>query len=360
MRSSYQTVLLLSFAMMAFTSCNDETPEPVVSYTVPSIYAFQNVDYSGQTERLNQLDEMMVIVESAIAAKSQINGQALKDMFENVDGNGGGNYSFSSTKQLADKCFGPDVQKFEGYFEKIEAISANQTIAANGVAGYSELEGSVRLYDENGVELSELIEKGLMGAVFYYQATAVYLGDGKMNVDNETVVEGKGTDMQHHWDEAYGYLGVSQEFPANTEGLRYWGTYCNRRDDLLGSNEALSEALRRGRAAINAGVLEDRDVAIADVRKNWELVAAATVIHYLNEAIDKLGNDHVRNHVLSEAYAFLEAMFYNPEKAITNTELNEVFVKIGSNFYEVNAQDLQSARDQLSTIYNLDNVKSAL
>jgi hypothetical protein len=165
--------------------------------------------------------------------------------------------------------------------------------------------------------------------------------------------------MQHHWDEAYGYFGVGLDFPQNVDNLSYWGVYCNRRNDLLGSNEALSEAFRRGRAAINVDLLDD-DLAIKDVRNQWERVAAATIIHYLNEAIDNIGDDHVRNHVLSEGYAFIEGLFYNPEKTISDAEMNEILAKIGTNFYEVNTQDLQSARDQLSAIYSLDNVKSAL
>ena len=79
----------------------------------------------------------------------------------------------------------------------------------------------------------------------------------------------------------------------------------------------------------------------------------------MNEAIDNIGDDHIRNHVLSEGYVFIEGLFYNPEKIISNTEIDEILAKIGTNFYEVNTQDLQSARDQISTIYGLDNIKSA-
>lgn len=360
MRSSNLILFAFSLALITLSSCNDEEPTTTSSYTVPAIYAFQNVDYSGQTQRLNHLEEMMTYVEDGIESKTPLNAQTLKDMFENKDQNGGGMFSFSSSKMLSDKCFAPHSSKIEDYFNRIESISDSQTIASNGVAGYSEtVSGSVRLYDENGMELSEFIEKGIMGAVFYYQATGVYLETEKMNADNENVIEGEGTAMQHHWDEAYGYLGVGLRFPQKVDDARYWGVYCNRRNDLLGSNEALSEAFRRGRAAINVGLLEDRDAAISDVRTQWELVAAATIIHYLNEAIDNIGDDHIRNHVLSEGYVFIEGLFYNPEKIISNTEIDEILAKIGTNFYEVNTQDLQSARDQISTIYGLDNIKSA-
>jgi len=58
-----------------------------------------------------------------------------------------------------------------------------------------------------------------MGACLYYQATSVYMGASKMDVDNETIVPGEGTAMQHHWDEAFGYFSVPKDFPLNKSGL---------------------------------------------------------------------------------------------------------------------------------------------
>ena len=53
------------------------------------------------------------------------------------------------------------------------------------------------LFNERGVEPAQIIEKGLMGACFYYQATAEYMGSVKMDVDNELVNAGEGTEMEH-------------------------------------------------------------------------------------------------------------------------------------------------------------------
>ena len=162
MRSSNLILFAFSLALITLSSCNDEEPTTTSSYTVPAIYAFQNVDYSGQTQRLNHLEEMMTYVEDGIESKTPLNAQTLKYMFENKDQNGGGMFSFSSSKMLSDKCFAPHISKIEDYFNRIESISDSQTIASNGVAGYSEtVSGSVRLYDENGMELSEFIEKGM-------------------------------------------------------------------------------------------------------------------------------------------------------------------------------------------------------
>ena len=59
-----------------------------------------------------------------------------------------------------------------------------------------------------------------------------------------TVEEGKGTDMQHHWDEAFGYFGVPTDFPTNTEGLVGLGKYCNKVDAQLGCNKIIMDAFK--------------------------------------------------------------------------------------------------------------------
>ena len=51
-----------------------------------------------------------------------------------------------------------------------------------------------------------MIEKGLMGACFASQMTSNYLA-GISSDDNIEIVDGKYyTEMEHHWDEAYGYF----------------------------------------------------------------------------------------------------------------------------------------------------------
>ncbi len=76
-----------------------------------------------------------------------------------------------------------------------------------------------------------------MGAVFFYQATNVYFGSGKMDVDNTTAEDpaaGKYyTEMEHHFDEAFGYFGAPTDFLTNTNNLRFWAKYCDKRNDQL-------------------------------------------------------------------------------------------------------------------------------
>ena len=166
--------------------------------------------------------------------------------------------------------------------------------------------------------------------------------------------------MEHHWDEAYGYFGASNDFPEDVESIRFWAKYCNVVDPVLNTNELLGLALRKGRKAISEARYRERDEARQEVREAWELVCVGSALHYLNGSLDNMSDDLIRNHELSEAYAFIKCLFYNPSRQITQSQIDEVLGKIGLNFYDVTTSDLQSARDQLAEIYGLENVKTQL
>lgn len=362
MKLSSNIPLVMAASTILILGCDRDETEITTPLVIPETYNFENVSYSGQTDRLNQMAEMTTYVKSANEDGVELDQAVLTAMWENTGDNGGGNFSFSSSKQLKDKCFAPDQALIESYFQM--AVEASKSIApgGNGIAGRvtSDDGSDSRLYNENGWEPSQLIEKTIMGAVFYYQAVSKYMGSEKMNVDNETIEPGSGTEMQHHWDEGYGYFGASNEFPDDTENIRFWAKYCNGRDELIESNESLSRAFRIGRAAIDANDLELRDQAISVAREEWEKVVAATAIHYLNDGIDNLSDDNERNHVLSEAYAFIHSLMYNEEKSITNAEIKEVKALMGENFYEVTAEGLTAARDKLGVIFGMEDVKTLL
>lgn len=364
MKKSLQVLgMTAGLSSLLLTGCKEDpvttTPDPIV---IPATYAFGNVDFSGQVERIDQVDEIIEYLESANTPGVQLDAQILNDMFANTNGNGGGHFSFNSSKDLKSKCFEPSVAMFQSYFEAIEVASQSTSAAANGTAGvmYNSDSTRSRLFNEYGWEYAEFIEKAFMGAVFYYQSTSVYMSSEKMNVDNTAVTAGEGTAMQHHWDEAYGYFGATTDFPTDVENVRYWAKYCVSRDAALNSIEEISYAFRKGRAAIGKGRIETRDSAIAEVRASWEKLCAGLAIHYLNSAISNITDDYSRNHSLSEAYAFVGNLLYNEAKVISTTEIEEVKSKIGTNFYEATSANLMLARDQLATIYGMEAIKSSL
>ena len=355
------------FSSLFMTSCEDDTKDPVKNNVVlPDTYNFENVDHSGQDQRIEMLSEIIEYMETA-ADGAAVDADIIYDMFlnqnytwKNTDLNG-------STKDLASKTSDAVAGLFGTLADDIETASTSNQTAANGVAGtITSTTGKTRVFNELGHEPAELTEKLAMGAIFYYQATAVYLSDSKMNVDNETVEEGKGTTMQHHWDEAFGYWGVPTDFGSanftydKTQAYhRFWAKYTNEMNEVLGVNAKLMKAFIKGRDAINRKDYTTRDEAIAEVRDTWELIVAGMTIHYLNGAKANIADDISRNHQLSEGLGFMLSLQFNPTAKISLVTLEDLTDNF-ENFYEVSVADLNDAIDVIAQAYGLTGVKDAL
>ncbi|MCB0582267.1 MAG: DUF4856 domain-containing protein [Phaeodactylibacter sp.] len=355
--------LLAAICMLFLFSCNKDEEDSLV---IPDTYSFDNVNYDGQTQRLAMLLEIKNYITTANTPGVALDAQRLRAMYANDAAGAGWQGAYEASKQLKGKTFEFHQDLFEQLMDVIAQASTSAVAGAPGQAGVVASADGAKQYllNENGVEYAQLIEKGLMGACFYYQATAVYMADEKMNVDNTDVTPGEGTAMEHHWDEAFGYYGVPRSFPADTEPVFFWGVYSNRRDPLLGVNRKMMDAFLKGRAAISAGKLEVRDEAIAEARANWELISGATAISYLNTALENFDDFALRAHALSEAIAFTYALQFNPERSFSVEEVNQALRLIGGgsedffemNLYEVEPAGLEQARTLLSAGLGLEEV----
>lgn len=344
---------------------DDGSCEHAPAYTIPSSYDFtrngnSTVSYSGQTDRLNQLAEMTTYAKTGIS--SVVSATNLFDMYANTGDNGNGNFSFSSTKQLEDKTFATDVDLFKSYMDSIALASTfNANSASHGTHGTLTSGTSTYLFSANGFEYVQLMEKGLMGAVFMNQALNVYFSSDKMDVDNANQVDpdnGKYyTTMEHHWDEAFGYFGVPVTFPTDLGEDRFWGKYCNARDADLSCNTTMMNNFLKGRAAITGSVYTDRDAAIQAIRTEWERISAAQAIHYLEGAKANFGLDQAKYlHELSEAYAFIMNLKYAPleTRVLTQAEVSNLLDNtIGNDLWVVLESDLDDAITFLQGKYNL-------
>jgi len=350
---------LLRFAFLAvgasllLWSCGEDEE---ASYELPDTYNFENVSYSGQLQRLQMLTEMKRYLGSANTG-AVLDAGRLKAMYANDAATADWEQTYEASKQLKSKTFSQEQATFETLMEAIAQYSASTTPGEEGMAGVVVSEDGAKQYllNEKGVEFAQLIEKGLMGACFYYQALSVYFGDERMNVDNETVEPGEGTAMEHHWDEAFGYYGVPTDFPINTDGLAFWGVYSNRRDPILNCNQEMMENFIRGRAAISNDDLNTRDEAIAEIRATWEKITATTAISYINTALENFDDMAIRAHALSEAIAFTYAIQFNPEKSLSNDEVGEVLSDIAGSadfmemdLYNTTPESLADAKTSLA------------
>lgn len=390
----YLLAVLVVFAACKKKGCTDDTAvnytesakkddgsceyKPVIIDTggiiinIPTTYNFERngestVSFTGQQERLDMLLEMVTYLKTANTPGTKLDPAKLLNMYASENAPFSTAELNASTKQLKNKTAGGDpgiVGQFENWLKEIAAISdsteAGKFEGESGKPGVVQSGDKAYLQSAKGIEYTQFIEKGLMGAVMMHQISLVYLGEEKMNVENEVVEEGKSyTKMEHHWDEAFGYMFGTVNFPA--EGTdRFWGMYSNGRNDLMNSNQALMNAFIQGRYAIVEKDLIDRDAQIVIIRSELEKVCAAAAIHYLKSAKKDIADDALRNHSMSEAWAFLDNLKYAYSGKVTGAQIEAHKTTIGDDFYAVSAGDLSSVIDDLATTYGFESIKDQL
>ncbi len=362
MKFFYTVMLFGIFLGMAACVEDDDSGS---TYEVPDTYSFSPLDYSGQVQRIGMLYEMKNYMASASISGTTLDADRLKAMFTNA---AAADFiqSYEPTKQLRNKTFDSEQTHFESLMEAIALASQSLETATQGQAGRITTQDGIKTYllGEGGVEYAQVIEKGLMGACFYFQSTAVYMGESKMNVDNSESDPEEGTAMEHHWDEAFGYFGVPIDFPFNTDGLFFWGDYSQKRNAILDCNRKMMDNFIRGRAAISNNDLETRDLMIVDLREEWERIIAASALHYINVAINNFEDSAIRMHALSEAVAFIYCLKFNPEKSLTIAQIDAFMTDIGgsANFLEMNLysntiSNLLIVRDELAAAFQFSSIK---
>ena len=374
------SILIIIIGVLLFGCKTEDSCSicPIDFFPTPTSYKFSrnglsSVSYDGQTTRLNQLAD----IKSKLTEGDNgnvVSAQVLKDMFANVNGNGNGHFSdtVSTSKQLKNKTFSLDQAYFEALFDSVEVASragANNDTAASGKAGIAYRSGGKTiLVDQNGREFTQLIEKGIMGATFYNQIVNTYLTDDRigMQVNNTDLVSDKNyTLMEHHMDEAFGYLGAPFDFASNYKGtgsVQYWANYSNIADAHITMNNRIMNAFKRARAAIVANNFNLKDEEVNTIYSELEVLIAATAIHYANEA-KSATIDGDRLHVLSECYAFTRAFRYSNanKRLLSQTEVDDLLNnKIGNNLWATTETNLNLLIYKLSSTYGLEGVKNQL
>lgn len=363
--------VLPAAAMLIATSCKKDTYEPIENpepstepaYAIPTTYNFANVSYTTSTTRMAMLSEMTGYIRTTHTTtqttQPTLNAQKLKDMYANAASQFTTTGLSSSGLQLKDQT--SNVASLQTILEAsyddaattstFAAATPTTQSASSGVAGKLISPTRAILVDANGLEYKELTEKGLMGAVLYYQATTILTNIA--SYDNTTLVGGT-TAQEKAWDEAFGYFGVPIDFPTNVTGLKNWGSYCNSVNTAIGSNAAMMNAFLKGRAAITNKDNTARDAARTTVINTWERFAAAKCIAYMKGAKSNFAQDADRHHNLSEGIGFINAFAYNPSKTITNAQITQLQGYFSTNLYNVTVADMDNVISTLASIFNLD------
>lgn len=279
-----------------------------------------------------------------------------------------GNFS-SSSKALKGKIAGQDktgqhedwTTELTGWNDKGSVTPDELVLALFDAIGdnvQTYIDGTVRvdmvgnpinaLYvNNNGVDLKQMVQKFLLGALAFSQGADDYLDDteaGKGLLADNTIGDKDGakdyTALEHAWDEGFGYFGAARNFNEYTDneaagkvkteddGRLDWNLYHDtngdgsidlnaeynfgnsvnaaKRDRGTAGGAAPTDftktafdAFVMGRAIITqaGGALDDTQMAALKEQRDiavdaWEKAIAATAVHYINDVIgdlEKLG-----------------------------------------------------------------------
>jgi hypothetical protein len=379
-------ILLLPLALISFTftSCDDgdDNNDPVTpTIQAPETYSFERngestISYSGQTTRLQQADELYAALNSSESTES-----GLDLMFNGSDGSSAGfanDLLNGTSKIIGSKTASSTLagsattkQRFNQYIINFAySVAPNWNMdAAPGVPGSitSPDGGSTYQINAEGQELDQLFFKGLIGAFTLDQIVNNYIHPNQLDSgsriddnDNGVLSEDKPyTDMEHKWDEGFGYL-YGQEGNLDDVGATVGSAPAGSGNLLMkyfekvnaeggyepGIGQTVYDAFIMGRTAIVNGDYVLRDAQADIIQVELSKVVGYYAIHYLNDYLAKVeaGNIAKAHHSLSEAYGFILSLQFtnngNDEPYMSKGDVEGLLDANFSDFHNIDSNNI--------------------
>ena len=376
-------LFILSFPLFIISCGSDDDGNLPVEITVPDNYEFlrdgmSTVSFSGQTTRLNQVDEIYLALNSNTYNETQLDemfadgagftDSALNGTGKNVRGKTSAGCAAGSSATQAQ--FDAQIADFAN-----NVVPAWSNDASAGIAGkLTDASRSIHV-NAKGHEIDQTFVKGLIGGMTLDQIVNNYLqpcqlesGSRKDDNTNGVLSSGKNyTDMEHKWDEAFGYL-YGQEEDAKRADLgsapNGKGTTLNKYfkkvndSNQPGIAEIVYNAFKKGRAAIVAGDYQVRDAQANIIQIHLSKVIGYKAVDYLNGYMSKMaaGNTADAFHALSEGYGFIMSLQFtnngNNVPYFTKAEADAMLAKI-DDFWTVQDSDLTSMVNDIKSKFGI-------
>lgn len=218
-----------------------------------------------------------------------------------------------------------------GYFDKLSKASGGTYTPGANPMGNGGLYANY-VFSGDGTEPAELIEKGLLGALFYNYGLKLYIENP--NVANPTTA-----------DQLLALYGSSPDLPNSSNAAFYArpdkaiAAYAAQRDkgDEKGIYTQIKTQFIKLQAAYKGGANynRERDQAFSDILTLWEKVLAATAIHSCYQTLERIQATNAPDltkaqalHWHSSSIGFLLGMRTIPNKTITDAKIDEVLAKL--------------------------------
>ena len=455
---SIRTLLLLSTVAIAAVGCSEEsptapppvtpTPDPdpdPVPLPVPATYNFDSrfntgessVGITGQITRQLQLQDLKILIGNlGKDGATAVTADDLNAIYDYADT--GLNILTTvpdgltaSATTYEDVSTGKKMRGRQGTDKVLvgsagivgnaaditvdELMQSFFTTIATNAADASKL-GTKAVYNTaDGLDLSQMVNKVLIGAILFDQLSSKYLAD-ILDRDN-TAPRGDGkpdTEQEHRFDEAYGYFGAARNYSSytdvelagslsdyakdsNSDGTLDFTTEYNfgisrnagKRDkggtDVDFTDDIFS-AFLAGRTAIVNGDMTTLATHRKAASEGFEKVLAATVVHYINDSMADMAeltadqvtnkNNYDLNKHWGEMKGFTFALQFGYRGSATGGPMAiiseasvialhalmgnaPVYAAVGSTEYDAYLADLQSAKDILKSAYGFSDTNMA-
>jgi len=364
---------------------------------VPENYEFlrnwvSTVSFEGQTARIAMATELMEALTNFDSTSD-----LLLDMYSNLDNNNDAYPFMDPSLNQSTKSIKSKVAASQDFFasnsvesaqikttieawisaQVLEVFPSKNKLAQAGVAGQIADGSTARYINSIGLEYDQLINKALIGALIVDQMLNNYLGtavlDEAENINHnndEILVDGTSyTNMEHKWDEAYGYLfgaaGTSFSDPISSLGEdSFLNKYLARVDsdsDFNGIANDIYEAFKLGRAAIVAQDYDLRDEQVEIIREHVSKVIAIRAVYYLQQGKIQLINNKLGAafHELSEGFGFIYSLRFTRQADSNETYFNreevDSFMQLlteGNGFWDIETETLDLISDQIAAKFD--------
>ena len=313
----------------------------------PATYNFtrngeNTVSFDGQTTRLQMGDEIvgalldpsttaneLLSMYAHVTGESNFENVALNASEKNMRSKTAASVDFFSSNATDQALIRAD---FDGWLNaQAEEVFPNWQVAASiGVAGQLPDGSATRYVNGKGLEYDQLWTKGLIGALVTDQIVNNYLSvaildeaNNRADNDTGTVVDGKAyTNMEHKWDEAYGYVYGLNADTANPNADLGADNFLNKYigrvegdDDFAGISDEIFQAFKLGRAAIVAKNYDVRDAQAEIIRQKISEIIGIRAVYYLQQARLSLTQENpaygTAFHDLSEGYGFIYSLQFS-------------------------------------------------
>lgn len=356
----YLPVAVILGAALTVSSCKkDKNEGPAVkAYTVPTTYAFGNVDYTKSTQRVKMAAELssylnkvnpgsaMVTIDPAVVNNMWNNsGSSFTDASLNTAG--------ISIKEVA----ASDVYK--AYADSVILFNTGDN-ASQGVGGFVPRGANKIVVGPTGLEYTQAYAKGIMGGLFFKEAVRLLTSVKTMSATDTATA-------QATWDAAFGYLGIPSDYDssvvyASTDPKKplLWGGYLAERGKSIQAGGTIFYSFLKGRAAIGGYDVTVRNAQIDIILDKWEQLAAAAALNYVTAptASSAVGNLGTQFHALSEGFGFIHALKFRASTSkLSAADFETLNGIISKDFYVLINQpgftDLVTAQNILKTTYGL-------